>query len=129
MFVAYLLTSIWMRIGNSNGFFTPPRRPRPLSPAPPPPRLLRQEIGRHARTHRAQQVACNVIEPETLAKVVQQLGCSHLITSRTRYIHRLPASSAGARIGQAAWRYISYAWVNRTASDGSSLFNLFLRGA
>src|SRR5262245_24873773 len=59
MFVAYLLTSIWMRIGNSNGFFTPPRRPRPLSPAPPPPRRLRQEIGRHARTHRAQPKQCN----------------------------------------------------------------------
>ena len=51
--MAYLLTSIWMRIGNSNGFFTPPRRPRPLSPAPPPPRLLR------AASRPARRAACS----------------------------------------------------------------------
>src|SRR5438309_802103 len=28
-----------------------------------------------------QQVACNIVEPETLAQVVEQLGCSHFITS------------------------------------------------
>src|SRR5215510_2719575 len=41
------------RIGNSNGFFTPPRRPRPLSPAPPPPRLLR------AASRPARRAACS----------------------------------------------------------------------
>src|SRR6476620_359370 len=28
-----------------------------------------------------QQVACNIVEPQTLAQVVEQLGCFHLITS------------------------------------------------
>ena len=45
-----------------------------------------------------QQVACNVVEPETLAQVVEQLGCFHFATSVKIGTECWPASRADRSI-------------------------------